>query len=153
MSKRLKRRIYDLCGLSNLSKEDKVKRANAILSDYDFRQSICNQVVGTSHRDIEKILKAIVITKLSAEEEENAELERDNPEKLHPELSIKRSVKPTKMVPITDQKEINWLINASNQPLEEDEPKQPRDYPSYSTEEINALLNGSYDPADFDNRR
>lgn len=153
MSKRLKRRIYDLCGLNNLSKEDRIRKANSILADYDYRQTICNQIVGASHKDIEKALKAIVTTKLSAEEQENAEIERDNPEKLHPEFKVKRTVKPTRLAFITDQKEINRLINASNEPLEEDAPKQHRDYPSYSKEEMSALLDGSYNPADFEDDR
>jgi len=150
LSKRAKRKIHEVCGLNDLSREAKIRRASEILADSDLKQSICNQVVGTSHRDIEKVLKAIVTTKLSDEDELNAELEREQPEKLHPETKSSRKVQPIRMVAITNQKEITWLINASNEPLEQDDPKPILDRPSYSQEEINALLNSSYDPADFD---
>lgn len=148
MSKRLKRRIFDICGLTNLGREAKLSKAKAILADPEFKQKICNQIVGASHRDIEKVLKSVLVTKLSKEEEEAAELERDCPEKLNPDIKLGRKKKKAKMVPVTDQREINWLINATNEPLE-DKLKAPTDYPCYSQAEMNAIIAGTYDPKDF----
>ena len=95
------------------------------------------------------MLKAIVASKFSAYEEEMAELEKEHPEKLNPGIGAIRKVKPTKMAPVTNQKEINELINASSAPLEEVRAKQLTDYANYSQEEINALLNCDYDPTKF----
>jgi hypothetical protein len=140
LSKRLKRRIHDVCGLNNLSREDRVRKASAILSDPEYKQKICNEITGASYRDIEKALKSIVATKLSEEDEEHAELERDHPEKLDPTIGRVRAVKPIRLAPVLDKKEVNWLINASNKPLAEDEPQRQKDYPSYSPAEIAELF-------------
>jgi hypothetical protein len=154
LSKRLKRRIHDICGLSNLSREDRVRKAQAILDDSDYKQKVCNQIVGASHRDVYKALKSIVdAVQLSPEQEEQAELERDHPEKLDPTEVAPRKSKPVKMVPVTDQREVTWLMNASTEPLKE-EPRDAYDSgPGYSQEEIEALIAGSYDPTNFDRYR
>ena len=78
-----------------------------------------------------------------------AELEKEHPEKLNPSVGIIRKVKLTKMIPITNQKEINELIHASTAPLKEVKAKQLTNYTSYSQEEINALLVCNYDPTKF----
>lgn len=140
MSKRLKRRILEVCGLANLGREEQVLKANSILADSDFKQKICNQIVGASHKDVVKALKAIATTKVSKEEEEYAELEQEQPEKLNPELTLGRRKKALKLAPITNQKEINELINATNEPLA-DEVKPREKYSTYSFEEIQELVN------------
>ena len=119
-----------------------MRKAHAILADSDLKQKICNQVVGASHKDIEKALKAVVATKApSAEEEEVAELERDHPEKLDPDIKLKRKVKPIKLIAITNQNEINKLINATSESLASKEEAARTDYvnySSYSEEEMKA---------------
>ena len=146
MSKRLKRRIFDICGLNNLSREDKVRKANAILADSDYKQKICNEIVGASHRDVEKVLKAVATTKASREEQELAELEEDCPEKLNPELEpTLRKRKALRMTPVTNQREVNELINATSEPLE-DKPKKPKNVDFYSPEEIARIIAGNYGP-------
>lgn len=137
MSKRLKRRIFDICGLTNLSREDKVRKANAILADSDLKQKVCNQIVGASHKDIEKALKAVVATKApSKEDEEAAELERDYPEKLDPDIKLGRKVKSLRLMAYTNQREINELINATNEPLVDRTEATSPNYSSYSENEI-----------------
>lgn len=137
MSKRLKRRIFDICGLTNLSREDKVRKANAILADSDLKQKVCNQIMGASHKDIEKALKAVAATKASSEEdEEAAELERDYPEKLDPDIKLGRKVKPLRLMAITNQREINELISATNEPLVDRTEAISPNYSSYSEDEI-----------------
>lgn len=140
MSKRLKRRILDICGLNNLSREEKVHKASAILADSDYKQKVCNQIMGASHRDVEKVLKAILVIKLSKEDEEIAELEMDCPDKLDPPTQMTRKKKLIKMVPLMDQREVTWLINATNKPLE-GESKTSDNYSIYSQDEISELIN------------
>lgn len=155
MSKKLKRRIREACGIEFLgSKEEKRQRASEILNDAVEKQAICNQVLGASHKDIEKALKDVLAEKRSKQQITYEELEDEAPQKLDPEVENKRRYTPeaTRMVEMLDPKEINGLINESgaSKAIQEVYPERaPDSYGSYSFEEVAALLDNSYNPNDF----
>lgn len=94
--------------------------------------------MGASYKDIEKALKAITVSKQTEEEEEIAELERDNPEKFNPDVFIGKK-KIAKLVPVINQREVNELINATSEPLV-DEVRARERHDTYSEDEIRDLL-------------
>lgn len=131
MSKRLKKQIQDLSGLSYLKREQKIDRAKEILSSTEEKQRICNSVIGLSFKDLEKFLKGIV--------ESKAPLKDESP----PELPEEREVKPIKTTLMLDMSEINKLICASEAPLSKPVNATPVEelYPyTYSQDEAEALI-------------
>lgn len=64
------------------------------------------------------------------------------------------SKSPVKMEYVLDQDEVNRLIDASFAPYV-DVPKAEtfQNYPTFTMEEVNALIKGDYDPTHFKKRR
>ena len=153
MSKRLKRRIKEICGLENISKEERIKRAQQILNDPAEKQALCNRLVGLSHRDIEKVLKDIVTERKSKQQEEYEELLNEVPEKLFPnEVNFKQKSN-VKVTSVIDPDEIRGLIEATQRPLEDVVKKLDPAYSTYSFEEVAAILAGNYHPSMFKYRK
>lgn len=89
MSKRLKRRIHELCGLINLNRDEKIRKANEILNSSELKQSICNQILGTSFKDVERAMTAILKERqLTESQQEMLELEEEVPEKFDPDFEF-----------------------------------------------------------------
>lgn len=59
MSKKLKKKIEDLCGLSGLDWEARQERAAQILASPEWKQSICNDLIGLSFRELERTLSSV----------------------------------------------------------------------------------------------
>lgn len=76
------------------------------------------------------------------------ELQEFVPEKLYPEESVKstRPAKHVKLEYLLDKDEVNRLINASESKLIDETSNTNLDYPTYSMDEVQALLRGDYDP-------
>jgi hypothetical protein len=154
LSKRLKRKIKELSGLDTLSKLDRTRRAKEILNDTAEKQLICNSVLGASFKDVEKVMKEVLNErKLSRHELEYEELLSDVPEKINPEiasLANNRQLNKTPMDLMLDQDEVNRLINESSTQIEDKlKPISEESYPTYSLEEVAALLEGNYHPSMF----
>jgi hypothetical protein len=59
LAKKLKKKIEDLCGLTSLGWEDRQDKANQILSSNEWKQRLCNELIGLSFRELEKVLIGI----------------------------------------------------------------------------------------------
>lgn len=156
LSKRLKKRIQEVSGLINLSREDKARRALAILNDNEEKQRICNELLGTSFKDIEKALQEIVNSKKfsTKEQREEQEILEEFPEKIHGPVKPTVTKSPVKFEYLLDQDEVNRLIEASNAPIvDEVKPYVGVDYATYTAREVAALIEGDYDPARFQRRK
>lgn len=141
MSKRLKKRILEVCGLNNLNREDRAQKASAILNDSEYKQKICNEIIGISHRDIEKTLKGLLTARaISKEEEIYQELEEEQAEKLYPDSAPMRVKKQLKLVPLLNKSEVNELIHATNEPLEEVGHQKEKNNSFYSLEDVLKML-------------
>ncbi len=153
MSKRLKRRIQEICGLTSLKKEERAKRAQQILSDTNEKQAICHQIIGASYKDIEKALRSIVDDKRPSYEEE-FEQEHFQEEPVKPSKP-QRNVTTIPMEQLLDQDEVNALLSESSMSIVEQrsEYTDRGDYETYSFEEVAALLEGTYHPAMFRRRK
>lgn len=78
----MKKRIQEVCGFNNLKRDEKIKRAHEILNNTELKQSICNQILGASFKDIERAVSSIIDERrLTKEQEEMLELEAQAPEK------------------------------------------------------------------------
>jgi len=152
LTKRLKKRIREVCGLDSLSKEDRAIRIQEILDSTDEKQAICNQIVGTSFKDIEKALVSIKGKVSDAEE-----LAQEIPEKVYPEKqSFDREIRASNLVEVMDPKEVAWLVEQSTKPLEPiatPETFNHTDYDTYSLEEVAALMDCNYHPSMFKRKR
>lgn len=151
MSKRLKRRIHEACGLDSLSKEERLKRAYEILNSNELKQALCNQILGTKFKDISSAMRAIVNERTpSREEREELELMEIAPEKLSPEDFLPRQQKSSNgpMYKTLTLEETQALIAASNAPFEvfefEAKPLNRANYRTYSREEVEQMVRDHY---------
>lgn len=120
MSKRLKRRILELCGFTNLKREEKILKANEILRSPELKQSICNQILGSSFKDIERAMDSVLKERqLTESQQEMLELSQEVPEKF----------------------DLDFDFKLNNQVSDK---KTETRYRTYTMEEINKLLAASY---------
>lgn len=153
MSKRLKRKVRELCGLDSLSKEDRLLRAKEILESTKIKQKMCNQMPGLTFKDIERAMTDVINERQPTErEQEELELRELAPEKFEP--YIPQVEHPRREVTYRNptREEVAWLLAQSNKPIEQEPVPEKKDYPTYTREEVAALLRGDYDPANFKKR-
>ena len=101
MSKKLKKRIEDICGLVNLDWEARQKRAEQILNNNDWKQQLCNDFQGLSFRDLELHLQSVASERQKKEENVEQRLEaRGNSDKPM-QRSGSKSTNSPKVVPRT----------------------------------------------------
>jgi hypothetical protein len=154
LSKRLKRRIHEVCGLLPLKREQRIQRAKEILDDLAEKQAICNKVVGASFKDVERALKDIISDrKVSSKTDEiDREVEELSPQKLRPELEVtRRAYDPAPTDMLLDPDEVNALLNATetSKATERVPELDPESYRTYSFEEVAALMDCNYNPESF----
>ena len=153
MTKRLKKRILEVCGFSNLSKEERAYKVEEILNSVEEKQAICNQVTGASFKDIKKALVAFRNEKTRLTEDEKLAIEV--PEKIYPEKTYSREVRSSNLVEILDPNEASYLIEQIRQSIAEAPLDKVPDtsYETYSFEEVAALIANNYHPSMFKRRR
>jgi hypothetical protein len=139
----LKRKLYDLLGLGGLSQDDKVKRAYKILSDSDYKQTICHEHIGLSHKDIDKLLKEIIKDKRNSFAEQLAiECDVELPVEEDSESeTIERVITKLKVVYMLDMDEVNMLLLASETPLVKEPSKNATRYPTYTQADVTEIMN------------
>lgn len=148
LSKRLKKKIQDVCGLNDLDRDERLSRAHEILNSQELKQAICNQILGTSFKDVERAMKSLIEDRRpTPEEEEMLELERIAPEKLRAEELFPKPKKQKKQYfSQYSPEEVKALMAASTAPPEY---KQPIDkdlyHPTYTLEDTQAMLEGRED--------
>lgn len=67
-----------MCGLIDLGWEARQDKANQILSSTEWKQQLCNDLVGLSFRDLEKILSSIASERQKREDSRNEKLKIEN---------------------------------------------------------------------------
>jgi hypothetical protein len=107
LSKRVKKQVQDISGLSYLKREQKIERAREILESVEKKQALCNDIPGLNFKDLEKLLKGIIDSKAPAKVP-------DEPPEVQ---AMEREVRPTRTTLMLDIAEINRLIHASETPL------------------------------------
>lgn len=60
MAKKLKKKIEETCGLTALTYPERRTKAEDILANKDWKQRLCNDLVGLSFRELEKVLLSII---------------------------------------------------------------------------------------------
>ena len=74
-----------MCGFKGLTRDEKLVRAEEVLNDTEYKQAVCNEILGASFRDIERVMQGIIEEKKPSREElEQLELEDVVPEKFDP---------------------------------------------------------------------
>lgn len=68
MSKKLKKKIEELCGLVGLDWEARQERAEQILRSNSWKQQLCNELQGLSFRDLEQHLQGVATERQKKEE-------------------------------------------------------------------------------------
>ena len=150
LSKKLKRRIQELCGFNELDREERLDRAHEILNSTELKQEICHKILGTTFKDINKAMQSIIDERqITPAQEEELELRESHPEKYEsnfdPELEFKinkKAADPKKGGGYREytREEVAELLAASNAPYVAPEPAPRRDYPTYSREQVQALM-------------
>jgi hypothetical protein len=152
LTKKAKKRIRELCGLEGLSRTDRAVRSKELLEDDELKQFICHRLLGTTFRDIDKVLKEeIAASKIKSEEESiYEEMEFSQPEKLDPDhLPTKRKHKAVKRGYYTPEETLK-LIEADSNKKWMAAVSKPREITStWTPEEMWALINCCYDLRNF----
>lgn len=118
----------------------------------DLKQAICHQILGCTHRDIERSMLAVINEKqLTEEEAALVELEELAPEKFNPDIqfkvnkeksNVKRDIRYRNLT----REETAVLIAASSITIKAPPLLSPiLDYPTYTREDVQALMRGDYD--------
>lgn len=154
LSKKLKRRIQELCGFNDLEREERINRAHEILNSNELKQAICHQILGTTFKDIERAMEGIIKERrLTPDQEEEIQLRESHPEKYEPEFDHELHFKVNKRAADADKRpayrhptreEVAWLIAQSKAPTEPDSQPEPMNYPTYTPEQVQALLAEHY---------
>ena len=142
MSKRLKRRVRELCGLDSLSKEDRLLRAKEILENNKIKQKLCNQMPGLTFKDIDRTMEAVLEERYPTDKElEELELRELAPEKFEPPIpAIDRPPKTEGPWRPLTREDVARLMAASKKPVESEPVVTYTDYHTYSPEEVQVLL-------------
>lgn len=151
LSKKLKRRIQELCGFNDLNRADKVSRANEILNSAELKQAICLKILGTTFKDVERAMEAVLSERqLSASQIEELELRDIAPDKFDHEFEflvnkqaadVKKQSSPYRTY---TQEEVTKLLAASNAPCESPAPIEQRSYEYMSRERAEELIREHY---------
>lgn len=64
-----------MCGIAGLGWEDRQDKANQILSSPEWKQQLCNDLLGLSFRDLERILTGIATERQNREENERLKIQ------------------------------------------------------------------------------
>lgn len=152
----MKKRIQEVCGFNNLKRDEKIKRAHEILNNTELKQSICNQILGASFKDVERAVSAIIDERrLTREQEEMLELEAQAPEKfdkddLEFQFKVAKTSAPKSSMYMDPSSyeyraHIEELLAEYFGRKEEDkveavQSSRPADYPTLSLEETQELL-------------
>jgi len=89
----MKKKIEEMCGLADLDWEARQDKANEILSSTEWKQQLCNDLIGLSFRDLEQVLSGIASERQKREDSCNEKLKRRrNGSRPHAPLS---NVEPT----------------------------------------------------------
>lgn len=75
MSKKLKKKIEEICGFEGLDWEARQTKATQILESTEWKQSICNELLGLSFKDLERTLRGIATERKKKEESYEHKLE------------------------------------------------------------------------------
>jgi hypothetical protein len=75
LSKKLKKKIEDLCGLTNLDWESRQERAEQILANLEWKQQLCNELQGLSFRELERHLSGVLSERQKKEDNYERKLE------------------------------------------------------------------------------
>jgi len=151
LTKRLKRRVMEACGLSDLGREDRILLAQEIIESSDLKQQICNDVDGLSFRDIEKVLSEILKSKAERSSKKDKRKSKDTNEQdfdsesidLPEEEPVAIVRKKLKLQYLIDQDEVNLLIEASlAPPVVKSTISTEARYDTYTQRECNDLLSG-----------
>lgn len=133
-----------MCGLNDLSKEERLARVAQILVDQDWKQDVCNQILGASHKDVERALRDLVKGRAPTKQEEiRREIEEISPEKLYGLPLKHKKAKPSRrdeMQSTFSQGEVNALVNASTTALNVVAREYHTNYPTYTLEDVETML-------------
>lgn len=68
MAKKLKKKIEEICGLAGLDWEERQEKANQILASFEWKQKLCNELVGLSFRELERALTGVATERQKKED-------------------------------------------------------------------------------------
>jgi hypothetical protein len=144
-----------LCGFNSLERDERLKRANEILNSTELKQEICHQILGTTFKDVERAMLAVINEKqLTPDQQEELELRKAVPEKYEPEFDPDLEFKINKKAAdpkretgyrTLTREECAALIAASNAPFEPPPPVERKDYPTYTREQVQELMKDHFE--------
>ena len=151
-----------MIGLQNLSREERLNRANEVLNDSDLKQAICHQILGCTHKDVVRALHAIINEKQITEAQAiQLELKEMAPEKFDPEITFKVNKSASNVTKefrygTYTREQVAKLLAASNAPCEV-EPKPltttAKQYPTITREECERLVREHYEYNDREKKK
>jgi hypothetical protein len=132
--------------LINLAREEKLSRANEILSKSELKQAICLEIQGCTHKDVERAMLSIINERqLTEEQKEQLELEKQAPQKFDPDIEFPIQKKlsgdfKSMRYKALSLEETQTLLAANSKPVEEKPKTQNPSYHTYSREEVERMV-------------
>lgn len=154
-----------MCGFNDLEREERLARAHEILNSSELKQAICHKILGTTFKDIERAMDAIIKERqLTPAQEEELELRESHPEKYEeeaydPYLDFKKNKhvaspkKSSSGYRELTREECAALIAASNAPFEAPPPIERPNYPTYTREQVQELLRDHFSYKDDEKKK
>lgn len=91
MSKKLKKKIEEICGLKDLAWEVRQARATQILESSEWKQSICNELIGLSFRELEQTLSGVASERQKKEDSYERKLKAYQAGKANKQRNVPKS--------------------------------------------------------------
>jgi hypothetical protein len=136
--------------LVNLNREEKLLRANEIINKTELKQAICNEILGCTHKDVERAMISVINERILTEEQkEQLELEKHAPQKFDPDIEfpiqkkLNGNFKQSQYRTLTLE-ETQALLATNNKPVEEKPKTQSTNYHTYSREEVERMVREHY---------
>lgn len=152
-----------MCGFNELTRDEKVNRANEILNSAELKQAICHRILGTTFRDVERVMESILSERrLTQAQEEELELREMSPEKFEPEFDADfefkmheeaADSKKSRGYTTYSKHEVAKLMAASNAEFKPRVPEEPKDYHTYSFAQVQELMHEHYEHLERQKKR
>lgn len=138
-----------------LSREDRLFKANEILNDNDIKQAICNQILGCSFKEVERVMLSIINERQITEaQKEQLELQESAPQKFDYDFDLKATYSSSfehssiKYGFFSKEETLKLLKESDTSLADKKEVTIIREYPIYSLEDVQLLLKQEEDKWD-----
>ena len=134
-----------MCGFKDLNREKKLIRANEIINSTELKQTICNQILGTTFKDVERAMISVIDERQITEvQQEELDLQNIAPHKFDDfEIKIAKKIPAKAFYPRYREftlEETVALLALNDVPVKPVVKAEPTEYQTYSREKVEEFM-------------